>query len=71
MTDLDRAKAYLADGYTCAVCREDHVFYSRERGVKPLLAWLDEGADQQPRNAPEMSAKRKAIGSNKFGHFCS
>lgn len=65
MTDLDRAKAYLADGYTCAVCREDHVFYSRERGVKPLLAWLDEGADLMG-----YSAADKAVGSAAAMLYC-
>ncbi len=44
--DLERAKEILAStGCTCVVCREDTVYRSMERGVKPLLAWLDSGTD--------------------------
>ena len=32
-----------AGNYTCAVCRGDAVYTATERGVKPLLAWLDTG----------------------------
>ena len=34
-----------AQGFTCVVCREDMVFTATERGVKPLLNWLDAGMD--------------------------
>lgn len=30
---------------TCAVCRGDLIFTATERGVKPLLQWLDSSTD--------------------------
>ena len=42
MTDLEKAKALLAsEGYTCALCKGEDAYTSRERGVKPLLSLLD------------------------------
>ena len=32
-------------GYTCVVCKENTVFTATDRGVKPLLNWLDSGLD--------------------------
>ena len=44
MTDLEKARSLLASGdYTCVICREDEVYTTRQRGVKPLLDWLDRG----------------------------
>lgn len=44
--DLLRAQALLAEGtYTCAVCRAGESFTATERGVRPLLRWLDEKTD--------------------------
>lgn len=41
--DLTRARALLAEGkYTCAVCRAGACYTATERGVRPLLRWLDE-----------------------------
>ena len=65
MTDLDRAKAYLAAGCTCAACRDDRYFESRERGVKPLLSWLDEGTDLMG-----YSAADKAVGAGAAMLYC-
>lgn len=31
----------LQEGYTCVIFRDNKRLTSRERGVKPLLAWLD------------------------------
>lgn len=46
MTDLENARALLDTGdYTCAVCRGSLVRTTSLRGVRPLLQWLDEGAD--------------------------
>lgn len=46
MSDLERAKAVLtSDSYTCALCREASTYTSFERGVKPLVAWLESGID--------------------------
>ena len=45
MTDLRRAADLLREeGYTCVLCRGDQFLTSRERGVKPLLSWLEQGA---------------------------
>lgn len=46
MTDLERAKALLTEGgYTVVLCRGDATQTDTRRGVAPLLALLDEGAD--------------------------
>lgn len=46
--DLIRAKSLLQEGsYTCVLCRENAVYTSTERGVKPLLQWLDEKVQLQ------------------------
>lgn len=65
MTDLDKAKAYLSAGCTCAACRDDGSFESREKGVKPLLAWLDEGADLMG-----YSAADKVVGAGAAMLYC-
>ena len=44
--DLIRAKEELsAGGYTCVICAQSGIFTSTERGVKPLLRWLEQGMD--------------------------
>lgn len=45
-TDMERAIEKLEGGqYTCVLCRGDVMYTSTERGVKPLLGWLDGGVD--------------------------
>lgn len=42
MKDLIKAKEILrSEGCTCAMCREDDVYTTTGRGVKPLVAWLE------------------------------
>ena len=42
--DLQNARALLDAGeYTCVLCRGDTVHTATERGVAPLLGWLDTG----------------------------
>ena len=42
--DLTSAVALLDEGdYTCVLVKGDTVYTSRERGVKPLMTWLEEG----------------------------
>lgn len=42
----EKAKTLLASGdYTCVLCKGDAVYQSKERGVKPLLDWLESGTD--------------------------
>ena len=46
MTDLENAQQCLKEGdYTCVACKGNRVYTATERGVKPLLQWLDEGTD--------------------------
>ena len=46
MTDLERAKGRLAQGdCTVALCRGEEIRTDTRRGVAPLLALLDEGAE--------------------------
>lgn len=45
-TDLQTAKEILlSEGSTCVLCRGAVVFRSTQRGVRPLLTWLDDGTD--------------------------
>ncbi len=42
-SELVRAKNIMLDGgYTCVVCGSDYTLTSVDRGVKPLLSWIDE-----------------------------
>ena len=46
MKDLTKACSMLAEGkYTCVVCRDDVIYTATDRGVKPLLNWVEEGLD--------------------------
>lgn len=46
MNDLTKARSILNEGsYTCVICCGDSVHTATERGVAPLLAWLDGGLD--------------------------
>lgn len=61
MTDLEKARCLLDTGdYTCAVCRDDSVFTTKLRGVRPLLQWLDEGADLTSASAADRVVGRGA-----------
>lgn len=44
--DTEKALTILdARDLTCAVCRDEQIYTATERGVKPLLDWLDNGPD--------------------------
>lgn len=44
--DLEKAKEILAQtGSTCVLCRDDITYTTTQRGVAPLLNWLDNGVD--------------------------
>ncbi|MBQ8194047.1 MAG: DUF1893 domain-containing protein [Oscillospiraceae bacterium] len=46
MSDIERAKQLLhSGGYTCVLCKGDAVYTSTERGVAPMVEWLDNGAE--------------------------
>lgn len=56
--NITKAINLLTDGqYTCVLCKEDEVYTSTERGVKPLLGWLDSGIDLK-----DFSAADKIVG---------
>ena len=56
--DLTKATEILKSGeYTCALCKDDIVYSCTERGVKPLLGWIDEGL-----NLKDFSAADKVVG---------
>lgn len=46
-SDWTRARELLGGGYTCVLIRRDSVYTSTQRGVKPLVRWLTEGAQLQ------------------------
>lgn len=43
MKDLFKAKELLKNGHTCVLCKDDSVITTNERGVMPLVEWIDEG----------------------------
>ena len=46
MSDLEKAKQLLVSGgYTCALCKNGNIYTSKERGVKPLVEWLESDID--------------------------
>lgn len=46
MKDLEIAKALLhREAYTCVLVREQTVLTAHQRGVKPLMQWLEDGTD--------------------------
>ena len=51
------AIALLDEGYTCALVGGDKTLTSKQRGVAPLLAWLDSGE-----NCKDMVAADKVVG---------
>ena len=46
MDNLLNARNILESGdYTCVVCKDDMLYTTTQRGVAPLLNWLDTGTD--------------------------
>ena len=46
MTDLQKACEVLEAGnFTCVVCHQDVLYTATDRGVAPLLNWLENGTD--------------------------
>lgn len=46
MEDLNRARQILDTGnYTCVLCRKEQTYTATQRGVRPLLDWLDSDTD--------------------------
>ena len=56
MTDLITARARLEAGnYTCVLCKGEALFTATERGVKPLVRWLTQGAELRRFSAADLS----------------
>lgn len=44
--DLERAKEILSQtGSTCVLCRGEVIYTTAQRGIRPLVDWLDSGED--------------------------
>ena len=41
---LNAIRLLHSDEYTCVLCNAEQCFTTRQRGVKPLLLWLEEGS---------------------------
>ena len=54
---IEKARAFLEQGYTCALINGEETLLSRERGVAPLVAWLKNGA-----NCMQAVAADKVVG---------
>lgn len=58
MNDLAKAKNILNSGnYTCVLSRDDSIYTSAERGVKPLVVWLE-----SEENFKDFCAADKVVG---------
>ena len=56
--NLNKAVELLKqEGYTCVVCKEDRVYHSFERGIRPLVDWQESGL-----NLAGASAADKVVG---------
>lgn len=65
-TDLKNARNLLDSGdYTCVICRDDACHTATQRGVKPLLSWLDAGLD-----AKGFSAADRVVGRATAFLYC-
>ncbi len=59
MNNLDKAKKLLFENkYTCVLCKEDEVFCSEKKGVKPLVEFLE-----SKHNFRGFSAADKTVGA--------
>lgn len=58
MKDIEKAKELLHSGdYTCVVCKDEELYTSMLRGVKPLVQWYDAN-----RNFKDFAAADKVVG---------
>ena len=63
---IEKARKLLDQGgYTCVICGEDLTLTARERGVKPLADWLEEG-----RNLAGCWAADKVVGKATAYLYC-
>lgn len=46
MNNLKKAKNLISSGdYTCVLAQEEKIYTSTQRGVRPLLTWLDDNTN--------------------------
>lgn len=65
-TAFEQARSLLETGaYTCVLCRNADVYTATERGVKPLLNWLDSGLDLK-----DFSAADRVVGRATAFLYC-
>ena len=65
-TDVMNARRLLDSGdYTCVLCRGEAYHTATERGVKPLLSWLDSGLE-----AAGFSAANRVVGRATAYLYC-
>lgn len=58
MSDLEKSRQLLlTNDYTCVLCKDESVYTSFERGVKPLVSWLESDTDLRG-----FSASDKVVG---------
>ena len=57
MKNLSEAKKILGQGHTCALVSDEDVITTDERGVLPLVKWIDEG-----KNFDKYSVADKVVG---------
>lgn len=66
MVDLTRAREILDTGdYTCVLCQGEETYTATQRGVRPLLDWLDSGADLS-----DFSAADRVVGRGAAFLYC-
>ena len=53
MSDIEKAKEMLSEGYTLAFICGEESYTSRERGVSPLIKIIDTGADYSAYSAAD------------------
>jgi len=60
-TNLQKARRMLETGdYTCVICGKAQVYTTTDRGVAPLLSWLDNGTDLKGFSAADRVVGRGA-----------
>lgn len=65
-TDLLKARELLESGnFTCVVCYQNQVYTTNQRGVAPLLHWLDSGL-----NLVGFSAADRVVGRGAAFLYC-
>ena len=66
MTNIEKARSLLESGnYTCVVCKETTVYTTSQRGVAPLLNWLEEGI-----HLSSFSAADRVVGRGAAFLYC-